>query len=163
MLYFSEFCSPIGKITIVCNSSSIIGLWFKNQKYYLGNIKEKLIRKDDLNIIVKTKEFLCNYFNGNASRSKNLKLAPRGTPFQLRVWNELLKIPYGTTTTYGEIAKTLGNKMSAQAVGSAISHNPISIIIPCHRVIAADGSLTGYAGGLEKKKFLLELEGINIK
>ena len=119
--------------------------------------------KDDLPVFIKVKKWLERYFNGENPSIKELPLAPQGNDFRQRVWDILCKIPYGETVTYGDIAKEIANSlgrksMSAQAVGGAVGHNPISILIPCHRVIGVNGSLTGYAGGIERKKALLKLE-----
>ena len=120
-----------------------------------------------MNILRETKKWLDEYFDGYNPSINRLKIAPEGTEFQKRVWQILCDIPYGQTTTYKSIAQTVAKQMnkpsmSAQAVGSAVGHNPISIIIPCHRVVGTDGSLTGYAGGLERKRMLLALENINL-
>ena len=144
----------------------LVGLWIEGQKYYMGNIKEIPVSKET-NILRETKKWLDEYFDGYNPSINRLKIAPEGTEFQKRVWQILCDIPYGQTTTYKSIAQTVAKQMnkpsmSAQAVGSAVGHNPISIIIPCHRVVGTDGSLTGYAGGLERKRMLLALENINL-
>ena len=167
MLYSATYSSPLGNITAAGNDDGIVGLWFDGQKYFMRTITEKLTPKEDLTIFLQTKKWLDRYFAGEKPSPKELPLAPAGTPFQQNVWRHLCMIPYGETTTYGEIAKKVAkdmkkNSMSAQAVGGAVSRNPISIVIPCHRVIGSDGSLTGYAGGLDKKIALLALEGVNI-
>ena len=133
----------------------------------MGSIKENIELKDDEEILIKTKKWLDRYFNGEKPEISELNLSPNGSIFAKNVWKLLCKIPYGKTTTYGELAKKVAevmgkNRMSAQAVGGAVGHNPISIIIPCHRVVGADGSLTGYAGGIDKKIKLLEHEKVDI-
>ena len=145
--------------------AALCGLWFIGQKHFplASNEWEE---KPDLPIFKKVKSWLEKYFSGKKNLP-SLPLAPEGTDFQQIVWKLLLQIPYGETSTYGGIAKIIAKKkevksMSAQAVGGAVGRNPISIIIPCHRVVASDGSLTGYAGGISKKKALLELEMSNI-
>lgn len=170
MIYNSYYNSPIGKILIVSKNNKLIGVWMEGQKYFLNNIKEEMERNENDPIIIKTKEWLNRYFKGEKPDIKEFKgiLDPNGSSFAKDVWRELCKIPYGKTMTYGEIAKIIAKKnnkksMSAQAVGGAVGHNPISIIIPCHRVIGANGSLTGYAGGIDKKIKLLEIEKVNIK
>lgn len=147
------------------DGKSLTGLWFDGQKYYYDSLLTKLENKD-LPIFKQTKEWLDIYFQG-----KNPDFVPpvsySSTPFRCSVWKLLQKIPYGKTVTYGEIAKIIAKengvqRMSAQAVGQAVGHNPISIIIPCHRVVGSSGSLTGYGGGIEKKIALLKLENIEM-
>ena len=168
-IYITYYNSILGKLTIASDGENIIGLWIEGQKYFEDTIKnENIIKKDNLEIFIKTKDWLDRYFRGKRPDIKELKLSPKGSEFRKNVWKILCKIPYGQTITYGKIAKeiaTLMNKksMSAQAVGNAVGHNPISIIIPCHRVIGVNGSLTGYAGGIGKKIKLLELENVDIK
>lgn len=157
MVYVTTYNSPLGNITMASDGESLTGLWFEGQKHYLGKIKDDVINKSDLLIFAQTKSWLREYFSGKRPELNQLKLRLDGTFFQKKVWDELLKIPYGETTTYGDIAKRL-NVNSGQAVGGAVGRNPVSLIIPCHRVIGKDGSLTGYAGGIDKKKFLLDFE-----
>lgn len=162
MLY-GKFCnSPIGKILIVCDESSLIGLWFENQKYYKNDINEEMIFKNN-EIINEVSLFLDNYFKGSSKQVINFKLNPKGTNFQKKVWNILLDINYGETKTYKEICEEYkkrnnADNMSYRAIGSSISKNPISIIIPCHRVIGKNNKLVGYAGGVDRKKYLIDLE-----
>ncbi|MGN0334881.1 MAG: methylated-DNA--[protein]-cysteine S-methyltransferase [Lachnospiraceae bacterium] len=155
-MYQTTYRSVLGNMTLAGDGEYLTGLWFEGQKYYLGNYGKPEIR-DDLEIFGAAKQWLDEYFSGKNPQMKDIKLSPQGTEFQKRVWQELLKIPYGQTTTYGTIAEHL-NIRSGQAVGGAVAHNPISILIPCHRVIAQNGTLTGYAGGIDRKKRLLELE-----
>ena len=167
MIYVSECKSPLGKITLASDGENLIGLWIEGQKYYFSSLKQEIIKQDNLEIFNKTKKWLERYFNKEKPQIAELKLAPIGNEFRQTVWKILKKIPYGETTTYGEIAKQLAKimkkeKMSAQAVGGAVGHNPISIIIPCHRVVGKSGSLTGYAGGIDKKVKLLEIEGVDM-
>lgn len=164
----SNYVSPIGNLLIVVKDDKLIGLWVEHQKYYKQNIKEEIIISDDNPLIVKTKRWLSRYFNGKKPNIKELNLEPVGSDFRKEVWNLLVQIPYGTVVTYQMIAQKLAiikgiEKMSAQAVGSAIGHNPISIIIPCHRVVGTNGSLTGYAGGINKKLYLLNHEKVDMK
>ena len=151
--------TPLGKIYAAAGSGSLIGLWFIGQKYFPIST-DAWIENSDYSVFKSLGIWLDAYFSGKKPKT-NFSLSPRGTNFQKAVWNILLEIPYGKTTSYGAITAKLisaGIKASAQAVGGAVGHNPISLIIPCHRVLGADGSLTGYAGGLEKKQALLELE-----
>lgn len=167
MTYYTEFPSPIGKLTAVSNGQALLGLWIKGQKYFAAGLTAKPEENPADPVLCIAKVWLEAYFQGNRPDLAGLPLAPRGTSFQKTVWELLCQIPYGDTTTYGALAVDLAARMgktsmSAQAVGQAVGRNPISIIIPCHRVLGMDGSLTGYAGGLEKKRFLLALEGITI-
>lgn len=155
--FIDEYNSPIGKITIAAHDNALVGLWFAGQKYYMAGIPAGAIHSN-APIIIQTKQWLDKYFNGLHPCITELPLAPRGTDFQKRVWRELSEIPYGTTTTYGDIARRIGAK-SPRAVGVAIGHNPISIIIPCHRVVGANADMTGYAGGIQTKIKLLTHEG----
>lgn len=164
MLFQTIFESPIGKLTVVSNSQSLTGIWFEEQKYYGSTITEEPRCADDLPILSQTAGWLNRYFAGANPDPQELPLAPSGTPFRHAVWKILLEIPYGETISYGEIASMIAgqrglDKMSARAVGGAVGHNPISIVIPCHRVIGQDGSLTGFGGGLPRKTWLLEHEG----
>ena len=151
--------TPLGKIQAAAQEGAISGLWFIGQKYFPAGT-EKWNNKPDYPVFISLKAWLNDYFAGGKPEII-FPLSPAGTDFQQSVWKLLKKIPYGKTTTYGAIAARLssnGKKAAAQAVGGAVGHNPISLLIPCHRVLGADGSLTGYAGGLEKKSALLELE-----
>jgi len=166
-MYYSTYLSPIGIITLAGDENNLIGLWNEGQKYHGNTIFENMIEKNDTAVFTNTKKWLDKYFTGEKPTISELQLAPVGTSFRQQVWDILCKIPYGSTITYGEIAKQIAadsNKksMSGQAVGGAVGHNPISIIIPCHRVVGASGSLTGYAGGIQAKIKLLELEGVDI-
>ena len=169
IIYITYYDSILGKLTIASDGENIIGLWIEGQKYFADTIKnENIIKKDDLSIFIKTKEWLDRYFRGERPDIKELKLSPKGSEFRQNVWKILCRIPYGQTITYGKIAKEIAklmnkNSMSAQAVGNAVGHNPISIIIPCHRVVGTNGGLTGYAGGIDKKRGLLELENADVK
>ena len=161
-IYTANYNSPLGAITIVCSDNGLIGLYFINQNGYPKHLYGQEYASTP--IIEQTKKWLDIYFSGREPNF-TIPLEFSGTNFQKEVWQILLTIPYGKTITYGEVAKILANKkglkkMSAQAVGGAVSKNKISIIIPCHRVIGSNGSLTGYAGGLDKKKKLLEFEKI---
>ena len=166
MIYTSFFDSPVGEILLASKNQKLIGVWIEGQKYYFNKIKEESIQKDDDPILMQMKQWLQMYFNGLNPKIPINDLAPIGTEFSNRVWKILCGIPYGKVTTYGKISdeleKIYGRKMSAQAVGSAVGHNPISIIIPCHRVIGKDGNLTGYAGGIDKKIKLLEIEKVDM-
>lgn len=161
MLYASDYISPCGKLLIVVDNFSLKGVWFYNQKYFKANIDDELIFKDN-KISIQTKNWLNRYFN-NEKPIVDINLKPNGTHFQKEVWKLLSKIPYGQVTSYADIANKIAklhsiNKMSAQAIGNAVSKNPISIIIPCHRVIGSNNKLVGYAAGLEIKKKLLDFE-----
>lgn len=162
MFYVDCYRCPIGKLIIVVEGDALVAIDFENSKYCLKDMQSKACN-NSIQIVDSTKQWLQEYFSKKIpSFTPNIKLM--GSSFRLAVWNLLLQIPYGRTCSYGEIAKIIAKEkgiehMSAQAVGQAVGHNPISIIVPCHRVIGARGELTGYAGGLDRKKFLLELEG----
>lgn len=163
MVYTTQYASPIGDLLLAEKEESLIGLWLTGQKYFLGSLKEEQTERDDAVIFKQTKKWLDRYFAGQKPAIGELRLAPEGSEFRRAVWEILCEIPYGAVMTYGEIAKKIGGeKMSAQAVGGAVAHNPISIIIPCHRVVGTNGSLTGYAGGMDKKIKLLTLEGADM-
>jgi len=163
-----EYClyaSPVGNLIVTAEQSVVTGLRFEGEKSApiipKGACKEQPL----LHSIRIVFAWLDDYFAGKRPEISNLPLAPKGSPFQMVVWNELIRIPYGQTITYGQlavkVARQLGvAKMSAQAIGGAVGRNPISIIVPCHRVIGAKGSMTGYAGGVDKKVWLLQHEGI---
>lgn len=161
--YKTCFDSPVGRILLVCSQDALKGLWLEGQKYFLHGLEGELVEKEDHPVLQQTVAWLQRYFAGERPEPGELPLAPEGSAFRQIVWKLLCQIPYGEVTTYGALgrqaAKLLGRKsMSAQAIGGAVGHNPISVIIPCHRVLGADGSLTGYAGGLEAKQWLLEHE-----
>ena len=167
-IYSTQYDSPLGNILLASDGKNLIGLWIEEQKYFVDNFEvETMIIKDNLEIFIKTKKWLDRYFKLEKPSISELELAPIGSEFRTSVWKILCDIPYGKTITYGEIAKMMAkklnkNSMSAQAIGNAVGHNPISIIIPCHRVVGKDGNLTGYAGGIDKKIKLLELEGVDL-
>ena len=169
MFYSTVFPSPIGILTLACGSDgkTLAGLWLEGQKYHGDTIPEALTTKNDMPIFTAAKKWLYKYFAGEKPAISELPLAPIGGEFRQGVWNILCEIPYGEVITYGDIAKKMAKKMnkgsmSGQAVGGAVGHNPISIIIPCHRVVGSNGSLTGYAGGVKTKIKLLELEGVDM-
>ncbi|HAB66360.1 MAG TPA: cysteine methyltransferase [Firmicutes bacterium] len=168
MLVVSNYKSFVGDIVIAVKEDKIVGLWIGKQRDSLSLIKEEMISNDNDVTIVKTKKWLDRYFNNEKPDINELPLNLLGTEFQLLVWNILKEIPYGEVISYKEIADRIAKikkikKMSAQAVGGAVHRNPISIIIPCHRVIGYNGNLTGYAGGIDIKVSLLKHEGIDMK
>ena len=167
MVYTAQCHSPLGEILLAAKDDALIGLWFSGQKYFLGSLKEPMTEQKDHSVLRKAQHWLDRYFAGEKPEGSELKIAPVGSEFRKAVWEVLCEIPYGELTTYGEIAQKvalkLGKKsMSAQAVGGAVGHNAVSIMIPCHRVGGANGSLTGYAGGIDKKIQLLVHEGVNV-
>ena len=167
MFYSTTYSSPIGKITLACDGVNLADLWFEGQKYFGASIPEKMTKNNDIPVFTAAKNWLDRYFAGGKPAVSELPLAPIGSEFRQKVWKMLCEIPYGEVASYGGIAKKMAVKMkkesiSSQAVGGAVGHNPISIIIPCHRVVGANGSLTGYAGGIDKKIKLLELEGVDM-
>lgn len=159
MYYSTKYSSPLGEMLIVSDGEAICGVWFYGQKHF--PLFENLTENDDLAIFRDVKDWFDDYFDG-LNPEIDFKLKPQGSEFRLKVWRILSEIPYGETLTYGEIASRLSPTMSAQAVGGAVGHNPLAILIPCHRVLGADGKLTGYAAGIDRKIKLLELEKIII-
>lgn len=161
MLYTDSFASPLGEILLVSDGETLSGLYFEGQKYIPALPEAE--KDPSLPVFKSARAWLARYFAGEKPEA-DLPLRAAGTAFQRAVWDLLKEIPYGTTATYGELAKRLaarrGRPCSARAVGAAVGRNPISLIVPCHRVLGADGSLTGYAGGLARKRALLRLEGI---
>ena len=166
MEYVHYYNSYLGKITEASEGKHLIGLWFEGQKYFADTLGSDYAEKE-LPVFEETDRWLDIYFSG-----KNPDFTPpvlmKALEFRKSVWEVMLTIPYGETMTYGEIAERIAQKrgvakMSAQAVGGAVGHNSISLIIPCHRVVGSNGALTGYAGGIERKKKLLEMEGVNIE
>ena len=158
MKYISYYNSPLGSIFLDSDGKFLTGLWFVNQKYYAKNLDNAALEKN-LEIFDLTKKWLDLYFKG-LNPDFNIPVKFNGTDFQKRVWFSLLNIPYGDTTTYGKLASILHT--SARAIGTAVGKNPISIIVPCHRVVGKNNALTGYAGGIDKKEYLLKLESTNI-
>lgn len=165
MIYQCTLDTPLGAATASAADNALTGFWFIGQKYYPANTQH-WIEKPDYPVFAALRVWLDAYFAGK-NPTLDLPLNPKGTAFQEAVWKILLQIPHGKLSTYGDIAKQMAKQrglssMSSQAVGGAVGHNPISVLIPCHRVIGSTGSLTGYAGGIDKKIALLHLEGANM-
>lgn len=161
MQYTSRYRSPLGEMLLAADETGVTGLWFAGQKYFARHLDKEQVEKE-IPLFTTVKQWLDVYFAGSEP-DFTVPLHFTGTAFQNEVWGILCAIPYGQTTTYGEIAKQLAARrglphMSARAVGGAVGHNPISILVPCHRVVGLGGHLTGYAGGLERKRCLLALE-----
>lgn len=161
MVYTAEYDSPLGTITLACDGEAITGLWFNGQKYF-GNILPRETMQQEQPLFAEARRWLDIYFSGRDPGFLP-PLRYDSTPFRKLICSIMLTIPYGQTMTYGEIAAEAARQqgiktMSAQAVGGAVGHNPISLMIPCHRVVGTNGSLTGYAGGIERKVKLLALE-----
>lgn len=191
-MYFStKYISPVGTLLLAANEEGLVGLWIEGQKYFGASLPEPPVQLDlkniglpDANLQISGEkadepakkaacilrmaaQWLDKYFKGEKPVIAELPLAPIGSEFRQRVWEILCEVPYGEVITYGEIAKRMAKlmgkeTMSAQAVGGAVAHNPISVIIPCHRVVGTDGSMTGYAGGIDRKIQLLKLEGADL-
>ena len=164
-MFYTYYDSPIGRLLLAGTEIGLSGIWFEGQKYYAASLPGDRVERDDLSILKETKDWLDRYFARERPDPKMLSFDLSGTPFRREVWDLLLDIPYGKTTSYGAIADTItrrraDQKTSARAVGGAVGHNPVSIIIPCHRVMGHDGSLTGFAGGVDKKLWLLRHEGV---
>ena len=165
MEYTHHYDSPLGGITLASDGGALTGLWFDGQKYFADTLAEEHEVKE-LPVFEQADRWLDIYFSGK-DPGFTPPLSMKTTPFRRAVWEIMLTIPYGHTMSYGEIAKKIAEQkglasMSAQAVGGAVGHNSISLIIPCHRVVGTDGSLTGYAGGIDKKTQLLQLENGNL-
>lgn len=166
MFYATVYTSPIGKLTLASDGTNLTGLWVEDQKHYGKSVAGESVERDDLKLFGIVQKWLDKYFAGKKPAVTQLPLAPAGSQFRQAVWEILRRIPYGEVVTYGAIAQEVARarglaSMSSQAVGGAVGHNPISIIIPCHRVIGAQGNLTGYASGIARKIQLLELEGVD--
>ena len=163
MVYTCKYKSSIGDILLATDEIGLIGLWFEGQKYFANTLPDEHIPQET-EILTETIKWLDMYFSGEEPNFTP-PLHPSGSSFRQAVWQILLQIPYGQTITYGEIARKLAetkntSRMSAQAVGGAVGHNEISIIIPCHRVLGKKCEITGFGGGLPAKRFLLKLENI---
>ena len=167
MIYKTHYDSPLGGMLLSADDKGLTGLWFDGQKYFAYGLEElEACEEQENSILTEAKRWLDIYFSGKEP-DFDLPISLSGTDFQKKVWGILCTIPYGKTMTYGQIAAQLAAEqgaahMSAQAVGGAVGHNPLSIIVPCHRVVGTNGSLTGYAGGIDRKIKLLTLEGINM-
>lgn len=162
MHYTSTYQSPVGEMLLAADDIGIVGIWFRNKKYY-ARCLDKDNKPKETSVIKELKHWLDIYFQGKEPDFEP-PIHMIGTPFQIEVWNLLCEIPYGTTTTYNEIAKKIAKnrgleRMSAQAVGTAVGKNSIKLIVPCHRVMGTNNSLAGYAGGIDKKITFLKLEG----
>ena len=163
MIQTAFYDAPYGRYVMAAEDGALTGVWLEGQKYFPSGLPEPSDGESE--IFAHTRRWLDAYFAGRQPDVSALPMAPKGSAFALNVWQLLLEIPYGQTVTYGELAKRLAERrglaqLSAQAVGGAVGHNPISLIIPCHRVLGAKNQLTGYAGGLDVKTFLLKLEGV---
>jgi len=156
-----KLATPLGTVTVMSDGLNLTGLWFTDQKYY-GSTLPKLSLVGDTPVFGRVADWLTAYFAGEQP-AVNFPVRPSGTSFRQTVWTALQQIPYGEVRTYGEIAavvsQQVGHDVGARAIGGAVGHNPVSLVIPCHRVVGGTGELTGYAGGLERKKSLLRLEG----
>lgn len=165
MTFTSHYNSPLGAITLASNGEALTGLWFDGQKFF-GSILESKCENRGLPVLEQARKWLDIYFGGKEP-DFSPKLHFIGTPFRQRVWKLLQTVPYGQTATYKTIAEEFAKerglgRFSAQAIGGAVAHNPISIIVPCHRIVGCDGNLIGYAGGIERKTSLLKLEGTDM-
>lgn len=165
MYYTEQWNSPLGRVTLASDGNALTGLWFDGQKYDQDILKGKETVQAKVPVFAEVKSWLERYFAGERPEIWKLPIKMNGSDFRKEVWRILCQIPYGQVATYGEIAKKMEtqmgkNRMSAQAVGGAVAHNPVSIIVPCHRVVGANGELTGYAGGIDRKRMLLEHENV---
>lgn len=166
MMYTTRYPSPVGQMMLASDGNYLTGLWLEGQKYHGNTLFPSMEEKADLLVLEAAQSWLDRYFAGEKPQPSELPLRPIGSDFRQAVWQILCAIPYGQVVTYGSIAKQLteklGRSMSGQAVGGAVAHNPISVIIPCHRVVGSNGSLTGYAGGITTKIRLLKWEGVDM-
>jgi methylated-DNA-[protein]-cysteine S-methyltransferase len=165
----TTYPSPIGLITLACDGggSRLMGLWNEGQKYHGDEVFGGMVEKGDVAVFDRVKGWLDRYFAGKRPAVSEVPLALAGSEFRRGVWEILCEIPYGVVVSYGDIAKKMAVRMgrvsmASRAVGGAVGRNPVSIIVPCHRVVGADGGLTGYAGGVGVKVRLLELEGVDL-
>ncbi len=156
MTFMTQWPSPVGKLTIACSERALTGLWMEGARGFARGLSPDAVERETP-LHREAEQYLTHYFAGDRP-DMELPLAPAGTAFQQAVWQALLEIPYGQTRSYSELAEYLGRPAAIRAVAGAVGKNPISILIPCHRVIGKDGSLTGFAGGMERKRFLLALE-----
>jgi methylated-DNA-[protein]-cysteine S-methyltransferase len=166
MLYAISYDAPVGLLWVVSDATHVRGVWMQGQKYFADRLSESPQARE-VPVLAQTRTWLDAYFAGQRPAMDALPIAPEGSVFRQQVWQLLCDIPYGETTTYGALAQALAARtgqarVSAQAVGGAVGHNPLSIIVPCHRVVGRDGSLTGYAGGVDKKIQLLMHEGVDL-
>lgn len=164
MTYYTQYETPIiGSLTLASDGEGLVGCWFDNDRYFGIGVEGRMERRDNLPVFDQARAWLDRYFAGEAPNPRELPLKARATEFQMRVREAMLDIPYGQTTTYGAIAKRIeaetGRRQSARAVGGAVGHNPLCLIVPCHRVVGANDSLTGFGGGIDMKVTLLEHEG----
>lgn len=165
MTYTKYYDSPLGRMLMAADGAALTGLWFEGQKHFARTLTERRA-EGNLPVFAETAAWLDTYFAGQ-NPGPVPPLALHGSDFRLAVWDALLAIPRGSVTTYGDITRQIAaerglSRMSAQAVGGAVAHNPISVIVPCHRVVGTGGSLTGYAGGIARKQALLRLEGVDL-
>ncbi|UWP68043.1 methylated-DNA--[protein]-cysteine S-methyltransferase [Subdoligranulum variabile] len=166
MLYYTNYDSPLGSILMLASEKALMGLWLPGQTIDQERLAQAC-RRDSAPMLEQGRSWLDRYFCGQRPTPQEIPLDPQGSDFRRAVWHRLCRIPYGQLETYGQIAREMaepkGGKMSAQAVGGAVGHNPIALIIPCHRVIGANGNLVGYGGGLALKKRILQYEGVDIR
>ena len=165
MQYLTHYQSPIGQLTLTSDGSALTGVWHANQQDFADQFNDTF-EESDLLVFAKARAWLDAYFKGERPEI-DFELNPQGSEFRQQVWHYLRQIPYGKTVTYSEIAKDIARlrgkqKMAAQAIGGAVGSNPISLVVPCHRVVGKNGNLTGYGGGLDVKMQLLELEGVDL-
>lgn len=157
-VFIAPYASPLGAMTMASDGDSLIGLYFDGQRFDRRNLAaDRMLVRDDLSVFDETRRWLDRYFAGG-SPGKTPAVSLEGTPFQREVWELLCGIPYGTVTTYGALAAELSDRMAPLAVGGAVGRNPVSLIVPCHRVVPASGGIGAYGGGVERKRALLALE-----
>jgi len=156
VIYFDRFATPLGTMLVASDGSALTGAWFEGQRY-MPSIDERWQRRRDSAVLQRAAALLDEFFSGKR-KSFDIALAPAGTPFQRAIWREIHAVPYGETVAYRDLAMRTGNAAAVRAAGAATGRNPLSIFVACHRIVGADGTLTGYAGGLDRKRALLALE-----
>lgn len=157
-VYYERRETPLGKVLLAASDDDLIGLWFEGQKYE-ATPDAQWMHRPSAAVLQRAARQLDGYFSGQR-KAFDLQLDLRGTDFQCAVWRQLQRIPFGQTLTYGQLAAKLGRPAAVRAAAAAVGRNPVSVVVPCHRVLGSDGSLTGYAGGLDKKQALLQIEGL---
>ena len=160
MMYSTTYSAPTGTYTLVADDHGLVGVWLKGQKYYMYNLSGSIEERPDAPYLTAAVAWLDDYFDGKQPDISELSLVPRGTEFRRQVWNELKKIGYGETASYDDIGKTVTDT-NEQPITDAIARNPLSIIVPCHRVVSSNGKPTGYASGTDTKNWLLNHEGVD--
>jgi methylated-DNA-[protein]-cysteine S-methyltransferase len=155
-VYFDRVASPLGSLLLATDGAALVGAWFEGQRYF-PSIDARWQQRSDVPVLRRARSMLAEYFDGRRAHF-DVALAPQGTPFQRAIWDQIFAVPYGETIAYRDLAARVAQPSAVRAAGAATGRNPLSVFIPCHRIIGAGGALTGYAGGLDRKRALLALE-----